>query len=279
MVPAEQRDLGHLQEHRLLLFWGCDPETTPWGFNGQLASRLSYWWTELGIKQIYIAPDLQLRRRRARRQVDPGAAEHRRRPLPGASPTTWLKRGHLRQGVRGDPRRRLRQVRGLRPGRRGRRSQDPGVGGADHRRALPHHQGAGPRLGARSAPPWPSATAAPASAARTPPSRRGCRPAASPCRALGKPGVHQFKMIEWGLYDKPTSTHSPCRARAERTCRLTPAANRGETPNHPPFIPKDLIHDAILERRSAGTAPSGRATGTTSSSSTPIRAKAAPRST
>jgi anaerobic selenocysteine-containing dehydrogenase len=40
-----------------ILFWGCDPETTPWGFNGQLASRLSYWWTELGIKQVYIAPD------------------------------------------------------------------------------------------------------------------------------------------------------------------------------------------------------------------------------
>jgi len=41
----------------LLLFWGCDPETTPWGWGGQLPSRLSYWWTELGIKQIYVAPD------------------------------------------------------------------------------------------------------------------------------------------------------------------------------------------------------------------------------
>ena len=42
----------------LLLFWGCDPETTPWGFDGQMASRLCYWWTELGIKSIYICPDL-----------------------------------------------------------------------------------------------------------------------------------------------------------------------------------------------------------------------------
>jgi anaerobic selenocysteine-containing dehydrogenase len=41
----------------LLLFWGCDQETTPWGWGGQLASRFSYWWSELGIKQIYIAPD------------------------------------------------------------------------------------------------------------------------------------------------------------------------------------------------------------------------------
>jgi anaerobic selenocysteine-containing dehydrogenase len=29
----------------LLLFWGCDQETTPWGWQGQLPSRLSYWWT------------------------------------------------------------------------------------------------------------------------------------------------------------------------------------------------------------------------------------------
>jgi anaerobic selenocysteine-containing dehydrogenase len=42
----------------LLLFWGCDPETTPWGFNGQMASRLCYWWADIGIKSIYICPDL-----------------------------------------------------------------------------------------------------------------------------------------------------------------------------------------------------------------------------
>jgi molybdopterin guanine dinucleotide-containing S/N-oxide reductase-like protein len=42
----------------LLLFWGCDPETTPWAFNGQPASRWCYWFTELGIKSIYICPDL-----------------------------------------------------------------------------------------------------------------------------------------------------------------------------------------------------------------------------
>ena len=42
----------------MLLFWGCDPETTPWGFNGQMASRVSYWFSELGIKCVYICPDL-----------------------------------------------------------------------------------------------------------------------------------------------------------------------------------------------------------------------------
>jgi anaerobic selenocysteine-containing dehydrogenase len=42
----------------LLLFWGCDPETTPWAFDGQMSSRLCYWWTKLGIKSIFICPDL-----------------------------------------------------------------------------------------------------------------------------------------------------------------------------------------------------------------------------
>jgi len=42
----------------LLLFWGCDPETTPWGWGGQQASRLCYWFSELGIKSIYVCPDL-----------------------------------------------------------------------------------------------------------------------------------------------------------------------------------------------------------------------------
>ncbi|MFC1902233.1 molybdopterin-dependent oxidoreductase, partial [Chloroflexota bacterium] len=41
-----------------LLFWGCDPETTPIGFSQQTASRLCYWFTELGIKSIYVCPDL-----------------------------------------------------------------------------------------------------------------------------------------------------------------------------------------------------------------------------
>jgi anaerobic selenocysteine-containing dehydrogenase len=46
------------ENSEMLLFWGCDPETTPWGFNGQMASRLCYWFKDLGIKCIYICPDL-----------------------------------------------------------------------------------------------------------------------------------------------------------------------------------------------------------------------------
>jgi anaerobic selenocysteine-containing dehydrogenase len=42
----------------LVLFWGCDPETTTWGWEGQRPSKYCYWLTELGIKSIYVCPDL-----------------------------------------------------------------------------------------------------------------------------------------------------------------------------------------------------------------------------
>ncbi len=41
-----------------LLFWGADIETTPWGWGGQQASRLCYWLSDCGVKQIYICPDV-----------------------------------------------------------------------------------------------------------------------------------------------------------------------------------------------------------------------------
>jgi trimethylamine-N-oxide reductase (cytochrome c) len=48
-----------IAEHaELLLFWGCDPETTPHAIDGEMASRLCYWLTELGLKSVYICPDL-----------------------------------------------------------------------------------------------------------------------------------------------------------------------------------------------------------------------------
>lgn len=42
----------------MLLFWGCDPETTPLGVVSHLPSRLCYWFTQLGIQSVYICPDL-----------------------------------------------------------------------------------------------------------------------------------------------------------------------------------------------------------------------------
>jgi molybdopterin guanine dinucleotide-containing S/N-oxide reductase-like protein len=58
MRPAENLVKDISEKCDMVLFWGGDPETTPWGFVGQCATRLCYFWSEAGIKQVYICPDL-----------------------------------------------------------------------------------------------------------------------------------------------------------------------------------------------------------------------------
>lgn len=58
MWPAANTVKDATEHTEMMLFWGCDPETTPWGFTGQFASKLCYFWSEIGMKQIYICPDL-----------------------------------------------------------------------------------------------------------------------------------------------------------------------------------------------------------------------------
>ncbi len=58
MDPANNIIKDMTENCDMVLFWGGDPETTPWGFTGQCATRLCYFWTEAGIKQVYICPDL-----------------------------------------------------------------------------------------------------------------------------------------------------------------------------------------------------------------------------
>ena len=61
--PTGQGMLGNLlmdiaQNTELFLHWGCDLETTTWGWQGHLSSKYAFWLTELGIKQVFISPDL-----------------------------------------------------------------------------------------------------------------------------------------------------------------------------------------------------------------------------
>ncbi len=58
MAPADNALKDMTDYCDMVLFWGCDPETTPWGFSGQSGSPLCYFWSEAGIKQIYICPEL-----------------------------------------------------------------------------------------------------------------------------------------------------------------------------------------------------------------------------
>ena len=43
---------------KMILFWGCDPEVTPLGMNGMMPSKVCYWFQRLGIKCVFISPDL-----------------------------------------------------------------------------------------------------------------------------------------------------------------------------------------------------------------------------
>jgi molybdopterin guanine dinucleotide-containing S/N-oxide reductase-like protein len=48
-----------IAEHTgMMLHIGSDPETTPWGWGGQTVSQLLFWFKKLGIKQIFVCPDL-----------------------------------------------------------------------------------------------------------------------------------------------------------------------------------------------------------------------------
>jgi molybdopterin guanine dinucleotide-containing S/N-oxide reductase-like protein len=58
MEPLDNCFKDISENSELLLFWGGDPETTPWGFSGQEPSRMCHWWSEIGIKQVYICPEL-----------------------------------------------------------------------------------------------------------------------------------------------------------------------------------------------------------------------------
>ena len=130
----------------LLLFWGCDQETTTWGWRRPASQPVELLVDRAGHQADLHRPGLQLRQRGARRQVDPRPPQHRRRALSGHR-HQWFKNGTYDKEYLRDPRLRRRQVRGLRHGPGGRRTQEPGVGGPHHRCPFPHHQGAGRRVG------------------------------------------------------------------------------------------------------------------------------------
>jgi len=92
MFPAGNTVWDCTQHTELMLFWSCDPETTPWGFTGQFPSRLCFWWHDIGMKQVYVCPE-----------VNYGCAVHADKWIPVLPNTdaalqmgvvyTWIKEG------------------------------------------------------------------------------------------------------------------------------------------------------------------------------------------
>jgi molybdopterin guanine dinucleotide-containing S/N-oxide reductase-like protein len=58
MDPGENLVKDMSEHSELLLWWGGDPETTQWGMTGQSVTLLCYFWSEIGIKQVFICPEL-----------------------------------------------------------------------------------------------------------------------------------------------------------------------------------------------------------------------------
>ncbi len=228
----------------LLLFWGCDQETTPWAWQGQLTSRLSYWWTELGIKQIYISPDCNY-----------ANAVHADKWIPILPNTDaalylaiaywWFKNGtydkeYLETHAYG-----VDEFEAYVMGREDGIPKTP--------------QWASPITGVPSriikalAEEWASKRTT-VVIGNGGPGIRGPY-ATEPARlqvlclamqGLGKPGRNQSKMIEWGLLDNFDQVSPP------KPSVMTDlgAAYTGSTPavtNHPSFIPKSLVPKALIE--------------------------------
>jgi len=228
----------------LLLFWGCDQETTPWGWQGQLPSRLSYWWTELGIKQIYVCPDLNY-----------AAAVHANRWIPILPNTDaamylaityhWFKNGTYDKEY-------------LKTHAVGVEKYEAYVMGEED--GVPKTpEWAAPITGVSSrvikalAEEWASKRTTVVIGNGGPGIRGPYATEAArlqniclAMQGLGKPGVNQAKMLEWGLFDKPDQYAQPKSLRVPNLRKAYRGGHPDET-NHPSFIPKTYIPKAILE--------------------------------
>ena len=58
-VPPQTNLVNEVAEHTdQLIYWGCDADSTQFGWAGQIGTRVRFWFGELGIKAIFVSPDL-----------------------------------------------------------------------------------------------------------------------------------------------------------------------------------------------------------------------------
>ncbi len=229
----------------LILHWGCDLETTVWGWEGQLPSRLSYWWTELGIKQIFIAPD-----------VNYANAVHADKWIPILPNTDaalylaiahhWMENGTYDKDYIATHAYGFDKFEDYVMGR-----EDGEAKTADWAAPI---CGVPARIIRALAKEWASKRTT-IVIGNGGPGIRGPY-ATEPARlqvlclamqGLGKPGCNQAKMIEWGLLDDYEQESPP----APSIIPNLHDAYTGGTPmdtNHPSFIPKSLVPKALLEK-------------------------------
>lgn len=261
MGPADNVMPDIAENSKLLLFWGCDPETTPWGLDGQMASRLCYWFTDLGIKSIYICPDLNY-----------GAAVHADKWIPILPNTDaalrlalaylWITEGNYDKDYIATHAYGFDKFEEYVMGKEDGIPKTPAW--ATKKTGVPEWT---IKALARD---W-SSKATTILHGNGGPGIRGAYATETgrlevlllAMQGLGKPGAHQVKMIEWNLHNRqpmPKGSMIPNLASACRGVMVplvwdvntgTPQQFMGkglkpDTIYPKQFIPKDLIHDAIL---------------------------------
>ncbi len=248
-IPVTNVMLDISQNTEMILFWGCDPETTPWGFDGQMASRMCYWWKELGIKSLYICPDLNY-----------GAAVHADKWIP-VKPNTdaalhlaiayiWITEETYDKGYVATHTFGFEKFEPYVLGKEDGIAKTPAWASeitgvpewtikalarqwASKRTSIAHGNG-GPGIRGQYS---------------TEPGRLEILLLAM--QGLGKPGYNQVKMIEWGLHQRQPMPKSIVDIRAtyaHQGRQFRPVSDgstaTGDLPKQ--IIPKDLIHEAIL---------------------------------
>ena len=220
-----------------LLFWGCDVETTAWGWGGQMASRLCYWFSELRIKSIYVCPDLNY-----------AAAVHADKWIPVLPNTdaalqlavayTWITEGTYDKEYLATHTTGFEKFSEYVLGKEDGTPKTPDWASsrcgvpvwtikalarewASRRTSIVHGNG-GPYIRGPYA---------------TEPARLEVLLLAM--QGLGKPGCTQFKTIEW-------ANNAHCLPRSQMGLNLNAANRGGSQRNIKYYIPKTLVHEAIL---------------------------------
>ena len=198
--PARTCSRTSAEHGDAVLYWGCDLETTPWGWGGQQPSRMAYFLEELGLALVLHIARPQLHGRLPQGQVDPRAAQHRRGACSWPSPTSWITEGTYYKDYVDTHTIGFDWFERLRAGQRGRHSQDPPMGRREVRGSQLHHQGVRALLGQ-------------ARRVHRPRRRRRHDPLAFLCtsppvleivllamQGLGRHGAGQLHLIEFGQF-------------------------------------------------------------------------------
>jgi anaerobic selenocysteine-containing dehydrogenase len=260
MVPDTNVMADIAENSKLLLFWGCDPETTPWALDGQMASRLCYWWRDVGIKQVYVCPDLNY-----------GAAVHADKwipILPGTDAALrlaiaylWITEGTYDKEYIATHAYGFDKFEDYVLGKEDGIPKTPAW--ASEKTSVPEWTiKALARYWASVPTTLPHGNGGPG--IRVPYATENGRlePMLLGMQGLGKPGTHQIKMIEWNMHHQNPMPESIASIYPSKSSRgyMVPVVwdikkkgfghfGRGMTPDNifpKQFIPKDLIHDALL---------------------------------